>query len=243
MVQGNSGKPLYARVRDKLSARIASGDWAPGVRLPGEHALCREFQVSRITVRQALRELEDEGLIERRQGRGTTVRARQFEQRLSSMYSFSEELKKLGAAPTAAVLDFKAAEASEDVAARLGIAPGAPVYAVKRLRSAAGQPFAAEISYLPQALARGLTEAAVAEKGLYLALRECAGVYPRQAEETLSAVALPREFAVALGEKRGAPAMLVERVAFWRGAPVEYCKSWVRADRFKFKVNLGVSRQ
>lgn len=239
MYDSNPGKPLYVQVRESLAGRIASGEWPPGSKLPGELTLCRLYSVSRITIRQALKELEDEGCIERKQGRGTTVKVRQFEQRLSGMYSFSEELMKRGAVPTSRVLEFKACNAPDDVASRLQLQSTAPIYAIKRLRMAGNEPYAVETSYLPQALMGSLSADAVQGKGLYNAMRECTGIFPRQAEETFFAAALPQECALLLCEKRNSPAMVVERVAFWRNVPVEYCVSWVRADKFKFNVTLG----
>jgi GntR family transcriptional regulator len=239
MLEGKPGKPLHSQVRDSLTQRIASGQWPPGSRLPGEMELCSLFGVSRITIRQALQVLEADGLIERQRGRGTTVKARPFEQRLSGMYSFSEELQRIGAKPTSTVLGFALESASDVVASRLAIAPGAPVLAVKRLRLAVQEPFAVECSYIPAALAGDFSREDVEQHGLYGALQHSAGITPQRAEETFGAEALPPQHAALLQVKKNAPAMLVERVAVWEGVAVEYCVSWIRADKFRFKVTLN----
>jgi GntR family transcriptional regulator len=237
MQKDHPGKPLHAWLKETLAGRIG-GEWKPGCRIPGEMELCRQYGVSRITVRQALQALEHEGRILRRRGSGTVVAARPIEQRLTAMYGFHEALDKLGAAPEDRLLRFDVAQACSDTALRLLIGAGETVYEIDRLRLAAGEPYAWERSHVPVALATGLTGELIGAEGLYGALAACAGVVPGHAEETIGAAALPAEQAALLGIKKNAPALLVERVAFFGNTPVEYCVSWVRADRMKFKVLL-----
>src|SRR5665647_3212360 len=87
---------LYFQLKEQLMSRIAMKEWNPGDKIPNEHALCHEYGVSRITVRQALTDLEREGYIIRKQGKGTFVTFPRIEQNLTSFYSFSDEFKKRG---------------------------------------------------------------------------------------------------------------------------------------------------
>lgn len=238
MLDGNQDKPLYIQVRESLTRRIAAQEWPPGSKLPGELELCKVYRVSRITMRQALKELQDDGRIERRQGSGTIVKARQFVQNLSSIYSFSEEMLKLGVEPSSAMLDFAVLPATEEVASHLSIEPGAPVYSIKRIRMAKNEPYVLDYSYVPVALAPSLDRKEIEKEGLYHALMQSAGISPQQAEETFCAAALPAELAPLLAVKKHTPVLLVERVASFCGTPVEFCVTWLRSDRFKFKVSL-----
>ena len=85
-----SGIPLYVQVVEALGAKIAAGRYLPGQKIPPESELCREFGVSRITIRQAVRKLVDQRVLSTKQGKGTFVNAVKIRHRLPELYSFSE---------------------------------------------------------------------------------------------------------------------------------------------------------
>ena len=133
--------------------------------LPGEMQLCREYNVSRSTVRQAMDVLVRNGLVTRKQGRGTFVAMPKLEQNLVKFYSFSEEIKRMGYTPSSSIVSFRKLPADANMAARLSIEPNSEIFSLRRLRLADGKPFALETSYIPAALYPFMTEEMIREKG------------------------------------------------------------------------------
>lgn len=236
---GAEGVPLHLRLREQLILRLRSGEWVNEERIPAERTLCEMFGVSRITVRQALEALQREGWIERRQGSGTIVRIPGFEQRLDSFYSFDDEIRRAGSVPSSRVLDLSVLPCTVDWAEKLGVPEGEPVLILDRLRLADGQPCASERSVVPLRYTTGITRERIEQKGLYASMRECSGIMPGKAVETIRAVALSVEQASCLGTKKGSPALMVDRVAEWNGLAVEFCRSFVRSDKYAFRIELG----
>lgn len=236
---GVDGMPLHLRLKEHLIGRIRAGEWPVGARIPTERALCGAHGVSRITVRQALDAMEREGYVERRQGSGTTARLPAFEQRLDGFYTFDDEIRRAGGTPSSQVLSFETKPCAAEWADRLKIAAGEPVLVFERLRLADGEPCAYEMSVVPLRHGAGITRERIEYVGLYRSMQESSGIRPGRAVETIRAVALDGAQSERLRTKRGAPALLVERVAEWSGIPVEYCRSLVRSDKYAFRIELG----
>lgn len=231
--------PLYHRLTQDLIDRIRSGAWAVDVRMPTERELCVLFGVSRITVRQALDELEREGWIVRRQGDGTYPRTPPIVQRLQEFYSFSEEIRKLGLRPSVILLEFDRVPCPEAAVGPLRVEPGTSVHRIHRLRLADGEPFALETSFIPVALCPGLTPALVVAQGLYRAIATLSGIEVSEAVETFEATVADREVAKALRMRTGDAAMhLVRTAGTHAGLPVEYCDTLIRGDRYRYRVTL-----
>ncbi|HBT15682.1 MAG TPA: GntR family transcriptional regulator, partial [Firmicutes bacterium] len=188
---------LYYQLKEILLEKIKNNEWPINGKIPTERELCEIFKVSRITVRQALYELEKEGYLYRKQGKGTFVTAPKIEQRLSSFYSFSEEIRKMGYTPSTQVVGFDLVTADDEVAKYLNIAKEVSVYSIRRLRLANQEPFAYEISFIPYELCPGLTSEEVATNGLYNSMRKY-GIAPNKAIETFEAVAISSKDALYL---------------------------------------------
>ena len=233
------GLPLYRRIETDVRDRIRSGDLAPGVQLETEVELMDRYGVSRATVRQALRELVAEGLLEIRRGLGTYVRQRRFEHTIGGFYSFSREIERHGLLPGTRVLGLGLEPADEAVAAALGIDAGTPVVALRRLRLAGDDPLVVETSYLPAARFPGLESVDFGRVRLYDTLTDAYGCRPTHARETFEPVLVTADEAALLDQRRGEPALRVERVAFDEDdAPIEFCRSTVRGDRYRYSVEL-----
>ncbi|NJD01194.1 MAG: GntR family transcriptional regulator [Ruminiclostridium sp.] len=166
---------LYYQLKEILIKKIKGNEWPVNTRIPTERELCELYRVSRITVRQALDELEKGGYLYRKQGKGTFVTIPKLEQRLGSFYSFSEEIRKMGAVPEANILEFIILESSDRISEILKIERGGKVYGINRLRKADKEPFAVETSYIPVAVAPGLVRESVEKDGLYNTLKTAYG--------------------------------------------------------------------
>ncbi len=234
-----AGQPLYRQIQADLRERVRDGLLAPGTQLETEQELMARHRVSRATVRQALGGLIAEGVLETRRGLGTFVRARPVEHSLGGFYTFSREIERHGMTPGTRVRYVRVEPASVSVADALGLDPGTPVVALARLRLADADPLVSEVSYLPASRFPGLERYDFTTVRLYETLTSHYGTRPVRARESFEPILLSAQEATLLGRERGEPALRVDRTAYdAAGSIVEYCRSAVRADRYRYSVEL-----
>lgn len=239
----DSPVPLYHQLKAVLLAAIESGELAANQQLPNEDQLADQFGVSKITVRQALRELAHAGYVRREQGRGTFVAKPSFGQGPRELTSFTEEMRGRRLSAGARVLDQREVAASEQVAAALRIPAGAQVLLLKRLRIAGGQPMGVQTAHVPLALAPGIAGENFADASLYAILERKYGLRPVRAKETYCVDLARPEDAELLAIAPGAPVFAAERVALLAdGKPLEYVQSVMRGDRYKIVLDLVKDR-
>ncbi|MFE2754510.1 GntR family transcriptional regulator [Actinosynnema sp. NPDC059335] len=207
--------PKYLAIYRALADRIADGRYPADAPLPAQRELGEEFDVSLMTVRQAIAALEADGLLETRHGVGTFVRRPAFAYGLTGLRSLAQDLVEQGIELETEVLDARLVVPPGDVGARLGLAGGGRVLAVERLRStrppAGGSvPLLLQTSYLPEEFGIGVD--ALRHESLYRLLAE-SGRPVRQASETIQAVALTAGQARVLGREPGSPALLSSRLS------------------------------
>lgn len=231
--------PLYLQLARYLRGLIVGGKFGHRDALPSERELAEHLGVSRVTVRKALRELLDEGLLEQRQGAGTFVnRGPYVEQRLSALTSFSEDMRSRGLSAGSVWLHRRVTVATPQEILALGLSPGAMVSRLQRLRTANGTPMALELAVVP---ARFLPEPAEVEGSLYDVLRR-RGYTPFRALQRLTAIQLSAEQAEQLGLLEGAAALYIERRTLLEdGTPLEFVRSQYRGDAYDFVVELNMA--
>ena len=241
MIEGQRDSPthLYEQVHADIFNKIVSRSWKPGHRIPPEMELCEVYGVSRITIRKAIEDLVRSGHLTRFRGKGTFVRRELIENKLSKFYSFSESLKSKGHSEIAEVLAFDTMAADETLVDKLRLSSfNVLIFKITRLRSVDEVPYAVETSYIPKEIVPSLTEAFVAENGLYNAMQQL-GVAPNKATETFRSVSLGGLEARLLQQNLQVPVMSIERLAYSGDICVEYCRSIVRGDFFTYTVELG----
>ena len=233
------GRPLYRRIEADLRDQIRTGQLAPGARVETELELMERYGVSRATVRQALGGLIAAGALEVRRGLGTYVASARFEHTIGGFYSFSREIERGGRTPGTRVLGLTVEPADAAVADALEIEPGTPVVALRRIRLADQEPIVVETSRLPAARFPGLETVDFTTVRLYDTLSSVYGCRPSRARETFEPILLSADESVLLDQRRGEPALRVERIAFDQdGRPIEHCRSTVRGDRYRYAVEL-----
>ena len=229
-------KKLYRRIADAIAAEIESGHYKPGDRLPTERELAEEFNVSRITVRKALNDLQREGLLIRRRGAGTFVALRE-ERSFSGLPSFSEDMLAGGRTTHSVWIDRDTDMVTADESMQLGLAPGARVHRLKRLRYADDMPVAIEMSTIP---AYCLLGDLADNETLYTAMQK-AGNPVLRALQRLRAVALEMPEADTLGVETGTPGLYVERRGFLGdGRTGELTCAWYRGDMSDLVAEVAV---
>jgi GntR family transcriptional regulator len=231
----SSRVPLYQQLQRQLRAALDSQALGVDDPLPAERSLAAEFEVSRITVRKAIDALVQEGLLARRQGSGTFVRAR-MEKSFSKLTSFSEDMCARGLKPHSVWLKKFQGTVTPEEALGLRASPGTPVYRFHRIRFADGAPMALEYSTV---LASCLPSADSVESSLYEALAR-RGNRPARALQRLRAVLLTPSQARMLRAKAGSAGLLVERQGFHAdGWGVEVSQSFYRGDIYDFVAELS----
>jgi len=229
--------PLYYKTKEEIRRKILAKEWKAGRKIPSETEICQMFSVSRTTARKALEELQQEGYLVKKQGRGTFVQGEAISHRLDKFYTFGEALKSIGIKETAKVLDFRQVMPDDEVRAKLGLGAGESVFWIKRIRCMDESPYTIEQSYIPVKYAPDLTGEMVQKNGLYKSL-SVYGYYPNYATETFQAVNLTKEEGTAMQVDYRDAAIQLSRTAYSGSYIVEYCKSVVRGDVFHYTVEL-----
>ncbi len=235
----NSPIPLHSQLKSAIDLRIESGEWSPESQVPSERELCEQFQVSRITVRQALHQLVADGRLIRIHGRGTYVATSPLTKQLLPLVGFSEDMLARGQRPGARVVRFESSTASLAVAQSLHLSAGEEIIVLERLRLANGRPMALETVHLPEQLFPGLLEESLEDRSLYQLLRQKYGIRPDRALQQWQAVPCPSSDAKLLEVRKGSPVLQIQRTTFdAEGRPFEYLESFFRGDRYVFQAEL-----
>lgn len=148
-MMGNSKRvPKYRMIENDILQKIKAGEYKKGSPIETEQELIERFNVSRVTVRQATNNLVAKGYLSRSQGSGTYVTNQKVVERSTNVKSFTEEMKESGKVPTTEILEFKVVPSNDEIAKKLSIKAGKPVYFIKRLRKADGVPMMLETNYM-----------------------------------------------------------------------------------------------
>lgn len=237
MTHSSNGKALYYQLVDILKEQIES-NMVSHEKLPSERELEKKYGISRITVRLALQELETEGYIYRRHGKGTFVSdLSKSTTDLAGAYSFTEQMKRLGRHPETIILSFNQTEAKKKISLALNISLGESVFEIKRLRLADKEPLMVEKSFLPVKLFLSLTKKQMESKPLYDIFSEDFDQKIRLADEEFYASVASKEDAEILQIAIGAPVLHLVRTTYnMKNEVVEYTLSVARADQFHYKI-------
>jgi GntR family transcriptional regulator len=230
--------PQYREIEQALRLRIA--DLRPGARLPSDAELSAEFGVSRMTARNAMQRLVDDGLIAREPGRGSFVAESPTHRHANRLMTFTQEMLRTGRRPSSRVLIRVIRPSTPEEAADLGIGPRQPVIHLRRVRMADGQAIALESSALVRSCANVVVAADLAAGSLHEALR-AAGIIPKRGTATISAATATADDAHLLGIRPGAPLLVERRVILdAAGRRIEATESRYRADLYALAVRFDV---
>ncbi|HET7278047.1 MAG TPA: GntR family transcriptional regulator [Dermatophilaceae bacterium] len=225
--------PLYHQLSEQLSAAIGDGRLQPGDSFENEIALAERLQLSRPTVRRAIQEMVDHGLLVRRRGLGTTVANRKVHRR-AELTSLFDDLAREGRTPRTKVLHHDIRE-DEVAAAALDLPPHTPMLSTVRLRFAGDSPLAILHNWLPPAYS-DISAEELEATGLYAALR-ARGVRPVVARQTIGArMPTPTERR-SLRLRSGQPVLTMTRLAFdAAGSAIEYGDHCYRAEDYSIDI-------
>jgi GntR family transcriptional regulator len=235
-----SAIPIFEQIAKQLREAIAEGPLGADQRLPSEVSLAEQFRVSRMTVRKAVDQLVNEGVLYRRPAHGTFVADRYMEQPLSRLTSFTQDVAARGMRPSSVVLAMDTTDATFEMAQLCGLPPGAKVVRIARLRLGDGEPLALERVFLPAAYVPAIEKHDFSRESLYQVLREEYGIVVASARQTIEAALPTPEEQEGLGIAKTAPVLRISRLTSdTEGRVIEHVRSAYRGDRFQLSVALG----
>lgn len=228
--------PLYYQIAQHLKNDIRQRGLHPGDLLGTEEEIQRSFQVSRATVRKALEELLEEGLVTRITGKGTYVAQPRLAVQLPALVSFSEEMRRLGMVPGSRVLEASYVIPGEEVAIHLAIEDDAQVFRLERIRYGDSNPIVHAIDYLPSWV--GLRPDMDFTGSLY-ELLESSGIPPQESVHNIEGSSADSVLADCLNVPVGSPLLLCRDTAYdAKGRPLIFGINTWRGDRYSYQVRL-----
>ena len=233
-----AGVPLYRQVKDWLLGGILDGAWPVGASIPSERILSGRMRISRATLRQAVDELEHEGWLVRRQGRGTFVAQPKVEQRLDQLRGFTENMRALGVRASSRVLDAELQAADPDVARALDLPPGGAVAVIRRLRMVDDLPLMVEVCHLAYEHTLNVLEHDLSGS-LYDVLEREYRIRLVLGWETLEVRRADAWATRPLDLPASSDVLFTERLARGEhGRAIEFTRRYARADRCRFRIEL-----
>jgi GntR family transcriptional regulator len=231
--------PLYYQLASLLREKIASGTFGVGDKIPTEAEMVEAYGVSRITVRQALSSLEEEGLIRREAGRGTFVTEHKPFVGTLQLDGSLDDLISMGLATRVQLLDLRTVAANAQEAERLGLAAGEEVVRCTRVRYFHDDPYSYIVNDLPAAIGQRIPEKYLESGSILRFLEKNLGIRLRDAHQSVRATLADANLAQHLETRIGAPLLSVDRVVFdHNGRPVERVRTYYRSDIYSFGLHL-----
>lgn len=231
--------PLYSQLKELLRTRILDGTYPPLSRMPSENELGQAYGVSRITVRQALGDLQKEGLIFKIHGKGTFVAKPKAFQNVSTLQGLAESMSQMGYEVINRLHNLKHLPASARVAERLGLEEGTPVTEIKRVRLVNREPVSLEITYVPREIGERLEKADLVSRDIFLIIENDCGIALGHADLAMDAVLADTDLTRALGVEEGSPIMRIERLTHTAdGTPLDFEYLYYRGDAFQYRLRI-----
>jgi GntR family transcriptional regulator len=238
IMAGQSPLPLYVQIRDSLRRQILDGSYEVHARLPSENEMMNTFGVSRITIRQALRDLHNEGLVFSAQGKGTFVSKPKAVQNVQRLEGFGEAMAAQGYEASARVLSIQQMKAPKAVVAALDLQPGDDVVEVKRVRYLNRSPVCIDDSYFPMDIGRKMFSLDLSGD-IFPLLENFFGIPLGGADIGLDATLADEEAQQYLNLKTGEAILRVERLTHdQNGRPIDFEYLCYRGDSYKYQFRI-----
>jgi GntR family transcriptional regulator len=233
-----SAVPKHTQIRETVRRRVLDGSYAPHSQMPSEAQMMQAFGVSRITIRQALGDLQKEGLIFKIAGKGSFVAKPKAFQHLSRLQGFGEAMAPSGYETFSQVLSMRTVPASDVVARRLKLAPGTPVTEIQRLRYLNRERISVDVSYFPPALGERLVQEDLATRDIFVILENDYGLPLTHADVQIEAISADETLARQLQIPEASPLLRIERLTHTKDQPIDFEYLYYRGDAFQYRLRL-----
>ncbi|WP_285766113.1 GntR family transcriptional regulator [Peribacillus sp. SI8-4] len=239
MIHKNSPLPIYHQLAEAIKKEIQTRQLLPGEMIPSEREYTEKYEISRMTVRQAVTNLVNEGYLYRQRGIGTFVAHQKIEHPLQGLTGFSEDMQSRGHEPGTRVVSLAKVEADLELSAKLEVKAGTPILELKRIRLADALPMAYETVYLSKVLSPGRVTEEMALTSIYGFLEKTFGLKIKNGSQSIEASIAQKLEADMLGIAEGEPVLRIERISrLDNNKPFEVANSVYRADRYKLTVDM-----
>ncbi|MFD1125470.1 GntR family transcriptional regulator [Lentilactobacillus raoultii] len=233
------GLPIYIQIHNDIKRNIEAEKWKIGDRIPSERELSGEFGVSRMTLRQAIQTLVDEGILERRVGSGTFVANQKVQEKMSGVTGFTDLMLAQGKKPSSKTISYHTMEPSLSEMEKLKITQDQSVLRMERIRYGDNVPICFEVATVPENIVAGLEKSEVTSS-LYRALEQKKNLSLGKAQQTVSAMLASERIAEYLDIKRGDAILRLRQITYLQdGRPFEYVRTQYVGDRFEFYLEKG----
>jgi GntR family transcriptional regulator len=231
--------PLHYQLSKNLQEEINSGKFKQGDLFATEKSLMARFNLSSTTVRRALQDLVHKGYLYRKPGKGTFVRRPFIEEPLGLLSSFFEEMEAQGIKPSSDVLTLKAVQPGSYVSEKMLLKSDDPVFLIRKLMKANGEPMAVFDSYWPLKIGKALAKYDLTTTGIFSVVEGVLGISLGEAEGTIEAAAPTRKEARMLRIPLKTPVLVKKQIIYSSdGKPVNIVRLAYRGDRYKFRVRM-----
>lgn len=235
----SSTVPLYTQIKEALRAKIIDGTYTAYQRLPSESEMITAFGVSRITVRQAMNDLQKEGLLFKVHGKGTFVAMANVSQELTHLQGFGEAMRLLGHETFSEVFGLGAVVGSSEACSKLALPDGTKVTEIRRVRYLNREPVSIDYSWLRFEIGSRLSEQNLVNKDLFSLLENELGKPLHSADVEIDATSASEEIAQRLHVTPGSPILRIERLTYSDEAmPLMFEYLHYRAETFKYKLKV-----
>jgi GntR family transcriptional regulator len=237
--QKKTGMPLYLQIKEHLLAKIDAGTWPEEAMIPTESELCEQYDVSKITVREAIKLLVRDGRLSRIPGKGTFISRQKIEQKLDRFFSFTRWALQNGLEPASRILKVETLPSDGHIARHLEIPEGEPVTRVERLRLGSSEPLMFEVIWVPSSLCPDLHLHDLANVPLNDILQNDYGISLVRARESIEPQTADAYVSRLLAIEKEVLLLHVEHTAYTSQGRVAYfVASSYRGDRVKFSIEL-----
>ncbi len=230
--------PLYYQLQQIIKEKIEKGVWRPGENIPTENEIMQKYEVSRTTARQAILALVNDGYLRREKSKGTIVTSPTGRKSLvGGLISFSEEMSQKGIAHFSKILDQRVVAANSDIAAKLQLSEGAPIYYLKRIRYLQGQPYLMDEHFIPYHLCPGIETKYQENTSLYQLLEGTYKFNLHHGQIEFEPVSPPTKEMIDLLEIYSTTNLiLAERIVYSeKDVPLDYFKAYIHG---KFSIDV-----
>ena len=234
----NTTQLLHVQLKESLLAAIAAGEYQAGAQLPSQRDLCRQYNMSHMTVRRAINELTQEGAIYAVPGKGIYVSPKSKTVEYDSLQGFEQQLARYGLAPSTQILEARLTTASTMMSQTLRMPADAPIVYLHRLRLANGRPHSLTTSYLPHHLCPGILEREQITHSLFATLRQVYHLKLAGSVSIVSATLADAETTELLQLPSPAPLLVREQITYLdNGQPIEFSRTLMHGEvnHLKFK--------
>lgn len=233
-----SSVPLHTQIREIIRRRVLEGSYPPHSQMPSEAQMMEAFGVSRITIRQALGDLQKEGLIFKVAGKGSFVAKPKAFQNLSRLQGFGEAMGPSGYETFSQVLSTRPVPASDVVAQRLRLKVGTAVMEIQRLRYLNREPISVDVSYFPLALGQRLSQEDLATRDIFLILENDYSLHLTHADVQIEAISANEALSRQLRIADAAPLLRIERLTYADDQPIDFEFLYYRGDAFQYRLRI-----